>query len=197
MKLSSDIYLLGCFFLIEGCTPLPEISEELSLWQTRQLLLNELHDWEFNGRIALHYEDQGWFANLHWQQHGQNYQIQIIGPAGQGVAQFQGNPNQVTLIQRDKTISQAANPEELLATHFGWKIPVTGIQYWIRGLPTPANPEKIQWDTLGRLLELNQDGWNIQFNNYTAVGKLELPQRLILTNRTIQAQIIIDQWRLF
>lgn len=143
MKLSASISLLSCYLLLAGCAPLSEISEELPVWQAHQLRLNELRAWEFNGRIAVHYEDQGWFANLHWQQYGDNYQIQINGPAGQGAAQFQGNPNQVTLIRKDQTIYHAANPEELLATHFGWQIPVTGIQYWIRGIPTPATLKKL------------------------------------------------------
>jgi len=179
-----------------GCAPLPEISEELAIWQTRQQILNGIHNWEFTGRIALQYEDRGWFARLNWQQRGTDYRIQVSGPAGQGAARLEGNKNRVTLTRNDQTTYHASHPEELLANHFGWQVPVEGLQSWVRGMPAPNEYDSIKWDSAGRLIRLNQDGWNIQFIRYATIADVELPQHLVLEHESLQVRILIDNWKM-
>jgi outer membrane lipoprotein LolB len=134
---------------------------------------------------------------LRWKQKGQIYLLQVSGPGGQGAARLEGNDNGVTLTRSDRTIYHASNPEELLTTHLGWQVPVRGLHYWIRGLPTPSSKsDSLALDAAGRLIRLHQDDWDIHFDRYSSTDLLELPGRLVLEHPSITVRIIVERWRL-
>ncbi len=182
--------------LLAGCGTVPEAigPEAESRWQARQVALNALQNWEFEGRIAIQREAEGWFAGLHWAQHGAAYQLKVTGPAGQGMARLEGDAAGVTLTRSDRTVYQAHTPEELLSTHLGWKVPVTGLHDWIRGLPGPSPATAQRLDAAGHLVQLHQDAWDIRFDRYVTVDTLELPGRVVLECPTLSVRIIVDRW---
>ena len=112
------------------------------VWHSRQAALTALTDWSFTGRIGITLGDQGWHAALDWRQHAGVYDIRISGPLGQGVGLLHGDPNGVLLRTSDHKESRAADAESLLHARFGWWVPVSGLQYWLRGLPIRARPRR-------------------------------------------------------
>ncbi|CAK0767159.1 Outer-membrane lipoprotein LolB [Gammaproteobacteria bacterium] len=184
--------------LLSGCANTRETlnPESESRWQTRQRVLSTLRNWEFNGRIAIQREEEGWFASLIWKQQDSTYHLQVSGPMGQGAARLEGNINGVTLTRSDKTIYQATRPEELLMTHFGWRIPVSGLHYWILGLPAPEELDLQELDNAGHLIRLRQDGWDIHFDRYREINSIELPGHLILERPPLTVRIIVENWNL-
>ncbi len=188
--------LLFVLVLLAGCGVAPEVPgpEAEARGQVRTAALAALNHWELDGRIAIQREQEGWFASLHWLQQGASYQFKVSGPAGQGGVRLSGDERGVTLTRSDGTVYHALLPEELLASHFGWQVPVTGLYYWIRGLPVPSSDESHQRDAEGRLVVLRQDGWKIQFDRYQALGGLELPGRVTLERPSLSVRVIADRW---
>ena len=164
-------------------------------WRTRQAALATLTDWSFTGRIGITLGDQGWHAALNWRQHAEGYDIQISGPLGQGVGMLHGGPDGVLLRTPDHKESRAADAESLLYAQFGWWVPVSGLKYWLRGLPDPQQTAQTTLDDSGRLTRLQQAGWEIRFTRYAQLAGLALPDRLMLSNDKMKVKLIVDTWR--
>lgn len=164
-------------------------------WRSRQVALSALTDWSFTGRIGITYGDKGWHAALSWQQHAQAYDIKISGPLGQGVGMLSGGPDGVLLQTPDHKESRAMNAESLLYAQFGWWVPVSGLQYWLRGLPDPQSVAQTTLDDSGRLTQLQQAGWDIRFTRYAQLADLALPDRLTLSNDKMKVKLIVDAWQ--
>jgi outer membrane lipoprotein LolB len=165
-------------------------------WRARQTSLSALQHWEVSGRIAVVNEEQGWHASLHWVQQGPYYAIDLFGPLGQGRMNIQGSPQSVSVQTADGQVLQANDPEQLLQQSTGIRIPVTGLVYWLRGLPDPSRPSELTGDEQGRLTRLEQGGWVIEYPRYAAVERLELPTHIQAQRDQLRVKVVIDQWNL-
>lgn len=163
-------------------------------WRARQATLSAITTWSFDGRIGVTLGKQGWHADLRWQQRGKDYDIRISGPLGQGAGLLQGGPSGVVLTTPDRKQTRAADAESLMYAKFGWWVPVSGLRYWLRGLPDPATPAKTTLDARNQLTHLVQADWDIHFTRYARVGAVSLPDRLTLENDTMKVKLIIDSW---
>ncbi|QKT02857.1 outer membrane lipoprotein LolB [Ectothiorhodospiraceae bacterium 2226] len=161
----------------------------------RQAQLAEWAVWGVRGRLAIRSAHEGWHANVQWQQDADHYLIDLVGPMGQGAVRLSGDPYRVVL---DSGSEQrvAASPEALLEENTGWRLPVNGLRYWMRGLPQPGALGRFELDAQGRLLELEQDGWHIAFQRYTDVRGVAVPDRLALRHADLRVRVVVDTWTL-
>lgn len=192
------ISLLLSFLLLVGCatvTP-PEAPPTQLSWAARETLLNKLQSWEVNGKIAVHTAQESGSATIDWSQQQQNFRISLMGPFGSHNATLSGQPGAVTLVTSDGKHIVAKSPEQLLAQQMGWQLPVSNMNYWIRGLPAPGIPVSNQFDVYHRLTLLVQQGWNIQYLSYMNVNGIELPQKISISSATVNSKIIIYNWKL-
>lgn len=196
MKRALCISMLAALLAACAVTPPrgPAGSAE-QVWRSRQAALAAFTDWSFAGRIGITLGDQGWHAALNWQQHAEDYDIRISGPLGQGVGELHGGPDGVLLRTPDHKESRAADAESLLYAQFGWWVPVSGLRYWLRGLPDPQQAAQTTLDDNGRLTQLHQAGWEIRFTRYASLADLSLPDRLTLSNDKMKVKLIVDTWR--
>jgi outer membrane lipoprotein LolB len=74
-----------------------------------------------------------------------------------------------------------------------WK--VAGLSSWLRGLPVPGGQPNIVWDTQGRLLKIEQNGWQISYSRYLVQSDLQLPEKLRMQRDSLQVKFIIDVWQ--
>jgi outer membrane lipoprotein LolB len=163
-------------------------------WAQRKAQLNALQTWRANGNIVIHGEEAyGTNASFSWQQTKQNYQLLLFGPLGTQSVLLAGNPRQVTLLTHNQTVV-AQNAEQLLAQQLGLHLPVSQLHYWLRGLPAPHSPYIVNLDAYNRLLKLRQSGWRINYSQYTNNGKIDIPERIELSNGQWQAKILIVHW---
>ncbi len=182
---------------VSACASLPapvSIPEEARLWQQRQVDLSRLDHWVVSGRIGIQSEDTGWHASLRWQQDGEDFRIVLSAPLGQGSAQLRGGPQQVELIMSNGQRLTAADPDSLLNRALGTPIPVSGLHYWVRGLPVPALHATHELDGQGRLAWLEQSGWRISFRRYEAVAGQDLPTKIFLDNAQYKVRLTFDSW---
>lgn len=191
------IALLVGIALLGACAVAPPVAPLANTpWAARQAALNALRQWSAVGRIAVVNDQDGWHASLSWVQQGPDYAIELLGPFGQGRVSIQGNPQGVSLQTADGRFLSAADPDQLLQDTIGVRIPVSGLMYWVRGVPDPAQPSELAGDEQGRLTRLEQGGWVIDYPAYGQVAALELPTRIQAQRDQIKVKLVIEQWNL-
>ena len=77
----------------------------------------------------------------------------------------------------------------------GWRLPLSNLFYWMRGLPAPGNYQA-DFDRYGHLTLLSQMGWQVHYANYVSVGSVDLPQILELTQAELYVKIVIKRWKI-
>lgn len=183
------------FALLAGCaTPLITSPAAQSTWAVRQPTLLKLSHWRAIGRIGVVNERDGWHASFQWNQQGSNYRMDLIGPLGQGRVIVQGDTETVHIQTQDGQNWTAPDADTLLEQSLGVRLPINGLRYWVRGLPEPGFPPVMQLDAEGRLLRLEQNGWIIDYPDYTATAALDLPTRIIARRTDLSVKLVIEQW---
>lgn len=170
-------------------------------WQDHLQQMAGVQAWDIRGRIAIQTEDSGGQADLYWtQQNPSYYDIKLVLPFGSGTSLLQGRPQGVVLINGDGQRIYEQNPDRLLAAVQGWEFPVTGLRYWLRGMPVPERRSRlINWNESGYLQLMEQDGWRIEMRGYQQVGKYQLPKKLFLRrldNHELDVRLVFRQWGL-
>ena len=191
---------LGCGVLsLTACTTLPAhkpAAPELErLWQTHQQDLGRIHSWNISGRLGIQTEREGWHVSFRWQQgDAELYHITLSGPLGQESAELQGTPQGVTLLLADGHSATAADPDALILRHLGWRLPVKGLYYWVRGLPVPNSAESHGLDGQGRMQWLEQSGWHISYRRYDDIAGKAFPTKIFLDSPQVKVRLVIDEW---
>jgi outer membrane lipoprotein LolB len=152
--------------------------------------------WQFHGRVSLTQGEQGWHAGLDWETRPDQYRLQVSGPLGQGALLLTGDEYGVTLVDAEGRVYMSTDAEGLLLQVAGWRLPVSGLQYWVRGLPAPNTPVEATRDAQGRLQQLEQSGWNISYQRYQDVAGSAWPVKIRLERDDLTVKLVIDQWQL-
>ena len=184
--------------LLSACatqTPLTEKAKEQN-WENNKAELEKIHNWTLQGRIAIQVEKQSGSASLHWQQDGDDYLIKIIGPFGKGTIELNGNKQGVSLRDENNQLRHAKDAETLLESYLGWHVPISGLVYWIRGIPNPEQSiETMVLDENARLSELSQAGWQVSYAAYMKSDPPYLPRKLQMRNQGLKVKLIVRKWQ--
>lgn len=191
--------LLG--LLLGACAGVPTDPGQRDLgsapWEGHRAAVDRLQRWSLRGRVALHTPEAGWQAGLVWTQMASGYSLRIMAPLGQGTYGLDGGLTEVALRTPDNRIHVARDPEALLQRNLGWSLPVSGLHYWVRGIPDPrADIDSLGTDASGRLTELQQSGWHIRVREYGRYQGLDLPKRIFLDTEKFKVRIAIERWDL-
>jgi len=193
------ILITSVFAILSGCTSLkvpttqqPNAFQALPTQQRIQTLLG-IQQWNIDGAFSVQYGQQVNIANYAWQQIGSSYQIQIHSSLNIYSIKIQGQLGQVTLIEAQKQPVSASSAEELMQDRLGWSLPVSNLQYWIRGIPAPGDYQS-QVDVFGHLTQVTQQGWFVGFSNYTTVQSYDLPRTLLVQGHGLKIKIVIKNW---
>lgn len=186
--------------VLVGCSTVPIISppspEVLNAWQVRRQHLVGLRSWRLEGRFAIRTEADGWSGMLYWDQYVDGFDIRLTTLLGQGMVQLHGDPRAAVLRMSATEVYYADDVETLVYEQLGWSLPISLLRFWILGLPGPNHVKSIQLDQQGRLLQLQQAGWNINFKRYTRLDGVELPGKIFLESEDLTFRLVVDQWKL-
>lgn len=165
---------------------------------TRVQTLSNMQNWDLDALIAIrnNAKKNNLSANMKWQQQSQHYSILLFGPLGSGSLKLTGKPGFAKLESSDGKTYTASSPEQILAQQTNWDIPVSNLYYWIRGLPVPGIPAKTHFDAYNHLVDLQQQGWQIQYLRFTSVNNIDIPNKIFLYNSELNVKIIINAWKL-
>lgn len=171
-----------------------ELGGDTRAWQQHRAAVEPLEHWELQGKIGVRSERESGSGTLYWVQHQDQYDIRLSGPLGRGATQMQGDAQGIVLDIAGQPTMYAASAEILLEQQIGWRLPVEHLLWWVRGLPAPDSPSRLQLDSESRLGRLNQAGWTIEYSRYQNVGELQLPQRIQLSGHDVLLTLVVTRW---
>jgi len=108
---------------------------------------------------------------------------------------YPGSSRPIGFRDADGKKIRAADAEGLLLQTTGWELPVTGLRYWVRGLPVPRVYASERRDVQGRLLALEQSGWAISYIRYHFIEGVGWPAKLRLARDDVTVKLVIDEWQ--
>jgi outer membrane lipoprotein LolB len=199
------LFLLFSFLCLSCAAPLPRppAGHLQQLWETHESALLPIRHWELRGRLAVRADERGGQASLTWKRAAARHSIRLNGPLGRGVVLVSQDEAGARLQDAEQRVFHAASAEELLYRYTGWRLPLTNLNYWVRGVPVPGLPASRELDTAGRLKTLRQQGWEVQYQEYVRFEGHELPNRLTLTYApdpataelpAMEVRLVIDRW---
>ena len=165
------------------------------LFRDRHHELAAIPNWSFTGRVAVQRDAEGWSATMHWVQQGQAFRLRIIAPLGRGTYEITREPDKVTLVDAENRIYSAATPEQLLRDATGWELPISNIEYWVRGiLASDANPSQLSLNDEGLVTDFAVQGWRVSVLDYVGVEDLQMPRKLFMNYDKAKVRLIISKW---
>jgi outer membrane lipoprotein LolB len=151
-----------------------------------------------SGRISIRSGSDSHYANFEWESAPDGDRIALNNPLGQTVAQLQisyaGNvASHAVLRQSDGQSRSADEPDALLAEATGIRLPVSGLRWWLQGLPAPGDAREEATETGRRIF---QDGWQIDVSQFSepAPGH-HVPGKLELRRDDLVVRIVISEWQ--
>ncbi|MEX0964911.1 MAG: lipoprotein insertase outer membrane protein LolB [Pseudohongiellaceae bacterium] len=171
--------LLVTIFLA-ACSTLPPPAEENSDWARQRDQLIGLDSWELRGRVNVRYDDESHTPRINWLQQNSEYHIRLWGTFNAGNTLITGSPGYVTLESDGETLT-ASSPEDLILQQLGYELPVSQLNYWIKGVPAPDTEADLSFNELNQLTTIRQEDWTIQLSDMRQYGIISLPRRVELT----------------
>lgn len=188
------LFLTSCATITPSTTTQPS---KAATWPQRQTQLSAIHNWILHSAFSVRDQQQTSMGSLTWQQQGNYFSQRIAGPFNLGGVLIQGRPGNVTLIKSANEQASASSPEALLQQQLNLRLPVSNLYYWIRGIPVPnVATSQEQFDQANHLVSLRQQGWQINYLNFTNVNGIDLPSTIQLNNSELQVKIVVKQWQI-
>lgn len=194
------ISILLILLTLSGCASRKAVTPETTAtppketWPARETALNQIKSWHLNGKIAVQSSRDSGSASVDWFQNMSRYSIALAGPLGSHAMKLSGSGGSVTLQTSDGKVYRASSPEQLLKAQWGFNLPVSSMNYWIRGLPVPGIPADTRFDKAGRLVTLIQQGHRIEFQSYSNTGRVALPERISIVSPSLRVKMIVYSW---
>jgi len=171
------------------------MSADSSARNQAHLLRNAtIQQFSLQGRIGVQTNSKGFSGGLQWQHSAANDNIALYSPLGGQVAQITKSSDLITLTDANGKQISAANAETLTYNALGWSLPLTGLSDWSLGRPSNSPILAITWDEQGLLTTLNQDGWKIEFSNYTEQNGHWLPGKISLKSDQVNLKLLVENW---
>ena len=176
----SAILALCLGLILHACSSIAPPAVENSVWSQHQQQLDALAQWQLRGRVNVRYDNESYTPRIQWQQDERNYKIRLWGTFNAGNTRIEGRPGQVTM-EQDGNLLSARTPEDLILQQLGYELPVSYLEYWIKGLPAPNSRADLTFNDLNQLTGLSQDGWNVSYTDPRDYDGIALPRRVEVT----------------
>ena len=196
-------------FILSSCSTIqmkqsgvkkPVVSSKQNQWKKRQVLVAKKSAWNLNSKVALRYRADHWNFGLKWlQQSANQYVMQIKNPVtGALLAKLTRKNNAVSLLADNGRVYRDTDEERLLQRQAGVKLPLKGMQHWMRGLSSPLyKVDKLVLDARGRPQVLHQAGWKINYSNYVNNNFDAMPRKVVITRDkdNVYMKVIAKKWQ--
>ncbi len=161
-------------------------------WQHYYRQLKQITQWRISGVVGIKAGSGVSNANFSWHQHGSNYALAFYGPFGLDSHSLTGNGATAELKTSDGKRYYAPTPQALMQQFLGWSVPLSGLIFWIRGIPDPSAVADYQLNQYGLLSSLKQQGWVINYQAYQMTTDGPWPKRLQLTAKNLTVTVVIN-----
>lgn len=200
----NNFILVIALLLLNACAhfavqrdTLPAVSNPQYSWQQNKTTLNAINNWQLSGKINIKNQQNNSTIALYWNQKQSQYQIELSAPLGQGDALITGNNKAIKIQTSEGKTFQGSNPQAVLYKQFKLTVPISYLQYWIKGIPAPyENIQQLNLNRTGYLKSFKQHHWHITYLSYKKINKnLALPTQILFKYKHSQLKIFIKQWK--
>ena len=188
--------------VIAGCSQFSSLSDEQraqaqALWTSQQQALASYDRWDMHFRAVIKLETEVYNIGIRWQQDAGNFEMLLEAPFGQGVFRIESSVGDVYRLQLpDGRVFENLTAEALLEDVIGWSLPISGLEYWIRGMPRPVSDYLHRVSRDGRTRAITQDRWTISYLDYFDEPQYpRLPRRVELVSDAITVKLVVERWQ--
>lgn len=146
---------------------------------------------ELTARVAVRFGEKSATGRIQWRHAAAGDDMLITTPLGQGIARIQRRADEFELVTADNKRYVASDAEALTDAVLGWRLPLAGLSDWVRARARSGIPARSLRDDGNRLVELDQDDWRIEYQDYEG----ERPSRLRLIRDGLEIRMVVDQWQ--
>ena len=76
----------------------------------------------------------------------------------------------------------------------GYGLPVSGLVWWVQARPAPDRAFEATHDASGRIAQLKQDGWVIDYLQYADDAPAR-PRKLSVARDGLEIRLVADTWK--
>jgi len=185
--------------LVAGCAQIPEEppAQKVS-WLIHQQQLENLTDWSLSGKLAIITPEERHSLNIYWAQTGNDLHITLTTFLGATVLDIKKTPIGTQIIDNNGERFFGEDSEALIKQLSGLVIPIDVLQQWIKGNPSDASYQLNKNNQVESLAGHDPKNayWSINYQQYTRVHGLYLPQKLQLKRLDLRLKFAISEWQL-
>lgn len=190
------ILLFVFFFLMQGCSLQPVKLSETPLHFSKHIdTLSSMQSWKFKAQIGVKDKTQGGSFTLHFSQNNQEYDILALGSFGKTLAELKGHSKQA-LLKTPNEPPLLGDPNLLIQKVLGSKVPFEPFSFWVRGIPYPHAKYKAAFNAEATLIEIQQLGWTLDYQNFSVFNGVSLPQKILIEKENVRVKINIASWEI-
>lgn len=199
MQLLRALFLSCLIIILPACVSSPAIkppadATSYALNQAHLHHIAKIEHFSLQGRIGVQTEGKGFSGGLYWQHRAPDDDIALYSPLGGQIASIKKTTGQITLQDANGNSVSANNAETLTQTALGWQLPLTGLVDWSLGRPSAGPIQSSTWDEQGLLTTLSQDGWKIEYQDYSEQKGYLLPGKIILKSEKVNLKLLVESW---
>lgn len=150
-------------------------------------------NWTLQGRIGVLSSEQNMSGHIRWQHRAESDDLLLTSPLGQGVARIVRDGAGIALELPNQPVRRARDADTLTREALGYELPVAGLAWWVQARPAPGHPFEATRDGAGRLTQLKQDGWTIDYLQYEDAMPAR-PRKLVVAREGLELRLVADQW---
>ncbi len=203
--LKSSLYLiwfwLAFFVFLSGCSiaPVEYKPDTVHYDQTEiKAKLIALKNWSLFGKLGIRTDQESVTAAINkWQQNGEQFEIEISSTFfGLGSSKLYGNADFLSIFQAGEEPVSSFEPDKLIESSLGFPLPISYLQYWIKGLPAKGIPFSQTFNSQGLADSLEQDSWSLSYSNYHTEYPIPLPGKIKIQRDDIHIIVAVKEWTL-
>lgn len=149
--------------------------------------------WVLQGRIAIRADENSQSGQLQWQHRPEQDALMVLTPLGQGVARIVRDASGVTLEIPNQPVRRAPDAESLTREAMGVALPLSGLRHWILVRPDPLRPFEQTRGANGRIAQIRQDGWVIDYLQYLSDTDPR-PRKINIVRDNLEIRLVVDTW---
>ena len=160
-------------------------------WRLQRQKLNSITNWSISGKLAIITPEKKGSARIRWQQHGDDFDLNLSSVIGTRIMEMHKNGQQVLIIDDKGRQYYGTKPEELVYRLTGWQMPVTQLPVWIKGLPGDSDYDI---STDGQLKSIKAQNWQMDYQSYQDVSGWMMPEKITFTGPQTELRLAINEW---
>ena len=187
-----SVFALSACITVNQTIPVEDIDQS---WMKRADYLYENSRWIAKMSLVGKTDEQKFKTKVIWQQKDETYQIKLQDFIGRTVAIIDGSEDAVVVKTSKGQQYKGDNAEALIKELFGMHIPVSGLRFWLQGLPQPNRQlDELMLSEEGLAESIRQQGWLMSYPYYVANDPFKMPSQVLLGIEDLLLTVKITQW---